>query len=61
MRAFFGNSTPLTGAGKAALAGAFMKENNEPAARELVISGLARLISSISRWRKRSSPATAQC
>src|SRR6185312_7785002 len=38
VRAFFGNSTPLTGAGKAALAGAFMKENNEPAARELVVS-----------------------
>jgi soluble lytic murein transglycosylase len=38
VRAFFGSSTPLTGAGKAALAGAFMKENNEPAARELVVS-----------------------
>jgi soluble lytic murein transglycosylase len=38
VRAFFGNSTPLTGAGKAALASAFMKENNEPAARELVVS-----------------------
>jgi soluble lytic murein transglycosylase len=38
VRAFFGNGTPLTGAGKAALAGAFIKENNEPAARDLVIS-----------------------
>jgi soluble lytic murein transglycosylase len=38
VRAFFGNSTPLTGAGKAALASAFMKENNEAAARELVVS-----------------------
>ena len=38
VRAFFGNSTPLTGAGKAAFAGAFMQENNEPAARELVVS-----------------------
>jgi peptidoglycan lytic transglycosylase len=38
VRAFFGNATPLTGAGKAALAGAFIKENNEPAARDLVIS-----------------------
>jgi peptidoglycan lytic transglycosylase len=38
VRAFFGNSTPLTGAGKAALASAFMKENNEAAARELIVS-----------------------
>ena len=43
VRAFFGNSTPLTGAGKAALAGAFMKENNEPAARDARGLGLARL------------------
>ena len=38
VRAFFGNGSPLTGAGKAALAGAFIKENNEPAARDLIIS-----------------------
>jgi len=38
VRAFFGNSTPLTGAGKAALASAFLKENNEGAARELIVS-----------------------
>ena len=38
VRAFFGNSTPLTGAGKAALASAYLKENNEAAARELVVS-----------------------
>jgi soluble lytic murein transglycosylase len=38
VKAFFGNGAPLTGAGKAALAGAFIKENNEPAARDLVIS-----------------------
>jgi soluble lytic murein transglycosylase len=38
VRAFFGDGAPLTGAGKAALAGAFLKENNEPAARDLVIS-----------------------
>ena len=38
VRAFFGNSTPLTGAGKAALASGFLKENNEGAARELIVS-----------------------
>ncbi len=38
VKAFFSNSAPQTGAGKAALAGAYMKENNEAAARELVIS-----------------------
>jgi soluble lytic murein transglycosylase len=38
VRAFFGQGVPLTGAGKAALAAAFLKENNEPAARDLVIS-----------------------
>src|SRR5262245_16633517 len=38
VRAFFGNSSPLTGAGKAAQASAYMKENNEAAARELVVS-----------------------
>jgi soluble lytic murein transglycosylase len=38
VKAFFSNSAPQTGAGKAALAGVYMKENNEAAARELVIS-----------------------
>ena len=38
VRAFFSNSTPLTGAGKAALASVLMKENDEAAARELVVS-----------------------
>ena len=38
VRAFFGGSTPLTGAGKAALASAYLKENNSAAARELVVS-----------------------
>ena len=38
VRAFFGKGSPLTGAGKAALAAAFIKENNEPAARDLIIS-----------------------
>ena len=32
VKAFFKNSAPLTGAGKAALAGVYMKENNEAAA-----------------------------
>ncbi len=38
VRAFFGGGTPLTGAGKAALASAYLKENNSAAARELVVS-----------------------
>ena len=38
VRAFFGNSTPLTGAGKAALAGAFMSRIRSPAIK--AISGL---------------------
>lgn len=38
VRAFFGGGTPLTGAGKAAMASAYMKENNPDAARELVVS-----------------------
>jgi soluble lytic murein transglycosylase len=38
VRAFLGPGVPLTGAGKAALAGAYLKENNEPAARDLIIS-----------------------
>lgn len=38
VRAFFANLPALTGAGKAALASAYLKEGNEPAARELVVS-----------------------
>jgi soluble lytic murein transglycosylase len=38
VKAFFSTTQPQTGAGKAALAGVYMKENNETAARELVIS-----------------------
>ena len=38
VKAFFSTTQPHTGAGKAALAGVYMKENNETAARELVIS-----------------------
>ena len=38
VKAFFSSTQPQTGAGKAALAGVYMKENNETAARELVIS-----------------------
>jgi soluble lytic murein transglycosylase len=38
VRAFFGGAAPLTGAGKAALASAYLKDGNETAARELVVS-----------------------
>jgi soluble lytic murein transglycosylase len=38
IKAFFAASPPVTGAGKAALAGAFLKDGNEPAARSLVVS-----------------------
>jgi soluble lytic murein transglycosylase len=38
VKAFFSTSTPQTGAGKAALAGVELKNGNEAAARELVIS-----------------------
>jgi soluble lytic murein transglycosylase len=38
VKAFFATSTPLTGAGKAALAGAYLKDGNETAARDLVVS-----------------------
>jgi soluble lytic murein transglycosylase len=38
VKAFFSTTQPQTGAGKAALAGVHRKENNEAAARELVIS-----------------------
>ena len=38
VRAFFGDASPLTGAGKAALASAYFKDGNEAAARELVVS-----------------------
>jgi peptidoglycan lytic transglycosylase len=38
VKAFFSKSAPQTGAGKAALAGVYMKEDNEAAARDLVVS-----------------------
>jgi soluble lytic murein transglycosylase len=38
IKAFFAASPPVTGAGKAALAGAFLKDGNEPAAHGLVVS-----------------------
>jgi soluble lytic murein transglycosylase len=38
VKAFFASTQPQTGAGKAALASVYMKENNESAARELVVS-----------------------
>jgi len=38
IKAFFGPSAPQTGAGKAALASVYLKENNEAAAKDLVIS-----------------------
>jgi soluble lytic murein transglycosylase len=38
VKAFFSASPPQTGAGKAALAAVYVKENNEAGARELVIS-----------------------
>lgn len=38
VKIFFGESTPQTGAGKAALAGVYLKEGNEAKARELVVS-----------------------
>ena len=38
VKAFFSTSVPLTGAGKAALAGVYMQENNEAAARDLIVS-----------------------
>jgi soluble lytic murein transglycosylase len=38
IKAFFANSSPVSGAGKAAEAGAYLKEGNEAAARELVVS-----------------------
>jgi soluble lytic murein transglycosylase len=38
VKAFFATSTPLTGAGKAALAGAYLKDGNDAAARDLVVS-----------------------
>lgn len=38
VRAFFGDTSPFTGAGKAALASAYIKDGKEAAARELVVS-----------------------
>jgi len=38
VKSFFATSTPLTGAGKAALAGAYLKDGNDAAARDLVVS-----------------------
>ena len=38
VKIFLGASPPLTGAGKAALAGVHLKDGNEPSARELVVS-----------------------
>jgi peptidoglycan lytic transglycosylase len=38
VKAFFASSSPQTGAGKAALAGLYLKEGNEKGARDLVIS-----------------------
>ncbi len=38
VKSFFSASSPQTGAGKAALAGVYLKEGNEPAARDLVVS-----------------------
>ena len=38
IKAFFATSAPVTGAGKAALASAFLKDGNEPAARALIVS-----------------------
>jgi soluble lytic murein transglycosylase len=38
VRAFFSGTPPQTGAGKAALAGVYMKDNNEAGARDLVVS-----------------------
>ena len=38
VKAFFSNSTPQTGAGKAALASVYLKDGNEAGARDLVIS-----------------------
>jgi soluble lytic murein transglycosylase len=38
VKAFFSNSSPQTGAGKAALAAVYRKDGNEAAARDLVIS-----------------------
>lgn len=38
VKAFFSSSAPLTGAGKAALAGAYLKDGNQAGAKELVTS-----------------------
>ena len=38
VKAFFSPSGPLTGAGKAALAGVYLKDGNEQGARDLVVS-----------------------
>jgi soluble lytic murein transglycosylase len=38
VKAFFSTSSPQTGAGKAALAGVYLKEGNEQGARDLVVS-----------------------
>ena len=38
VRAFFSTTPPRAGAGKAALAGAYLKDGNETAARELIVS-----------------------
>jgi soluble lytic murein transglycosylase len=38
IKAFFGDSPPLTGAGKAALATAYLKDGNQPAAHALIVS-----------------------
>ncbi len=38
IKAFFASSAPLTGAGKAALASAYLKDGNEAAARGLIVS-----------------------
>ncbi len=38
IKAYFASSAPVTGAGKAALASAYLKDGNEPAAHALVVS-----------------------
>ena len=60
VKAFFSASAPQTGAGKAALAGVYMKENNE-AGRSDSSSRPGATISSMPRSRRRSSTATAAC
>jgi soluble lytic murein transglycosylase len=50
VRAFFIGASPITGAGKAAMASAFLKEGNQAAARELVASA----------WREYQLSATVE-